>query len=344
MSAGTSSIRRPLIGFSLFAVLALLLTYVIYSTLERSVSGSTTSFSTYFTDASGLAAGDDVRMAGVRVGRVGDISLDNGRAKVTFDVQDNQPMYTTTKAAIRYQNLIGQRYLALSLANGDSKPLAAGSSLKQPSEDSFDVTKLLAGFQPVFDTLTPEQVNSLSNGLLRAFQGEDEVSLSETLAQVGTFASDMSNRDVVIGAIIDNLSGVLRDLARQGNQVGTLVDSIGDVVKGLNSNSAAFGRAVTDIGNTATGFADVLANTRGNLADAATSAKSATTRLIGSGASLDKTAVNLPIFLGHFPLVLGQGAYLNIYACDLDIAIGNVLFPPGLINQIGGPQHSVACR
>ncbi|MGV9672222.1 MlaD family protein [Gordonia sp. NPDC003504] len=343
MSAGATTIRKPLIGFSLFAIIALLLTYIIYSTLERSVPGDTHGYTTYFRDASGLASGDDVRMAGVRVGRVSSIDLDDGRAKVTFEVQTDQPMYTTTKAAIRYQNLIGQRYLALSLADGDAQPLPVGSTLKQPSEDSFDVTKLLAGFQPVFETLTPEQINDLSNGLVQAFQG-DTVSLSYTVAQVGKFASDMSNRDVVIGAIIDNLSGVLRDLSRQGDQVSTLIDSLKNVIANLNSNSSALGTAVTQIGQTASGFADVLTQTSGNLAAAATSANQATATLIGEGAKLDGLATNLPIFLGHFPLVLGEGAYLNIYACDLDIAIGDVLFPPGIINKIGGTQHSVVCR
>lgn len=344
MSRGQTSIRKPLIGFSLFAIVALLLTYVIWSTLERSLPGDTYSFSALFDDASGLASGDDVRMAGVRVGRVGSIDLDHGRAKVTFDVQNDQPMFTSTKAAIRYQNLIGQRYLALSLAPGAaSTPLAAGSTLQQPSEDSFDVTKLLAGFQPVFETLQPEQINALSEGIIQAFQG-NAVSLSYTVAQVGKLANDMANRDQVIGAIIDNLSAVMGDLARQGKQVGTVVDSISKLIANLNQNSAAFGRSVSEIGQTASGFADVLTQTRGDLASAATDARVATNTLINNGAKLDGLATNLPVFLGHFPMVLGEGAYLNIYACDLDIAIGDVLFPPGLINKIGGTKHSVVCQ
>ena len=87
MSAGKASIRKPLLGFAIFGVIALLLTYIIYSTLERSVSGSTNTYTTFFNDASGLAKGDDVRMAGVRVGRVDKIELDNGRARVDFEVQ-----------------------------------------------------------------------------------------------------------------------------------------------------------------------------------------------------------------------------------------------------------------
>ncbi|ACY22193.1 virulence factor Mce family protein [Gordonia bronchialis DSM 43247] len=344
MSAGKASIRKPLLGFAIFGVIALLLTYIIYSTLERSVSGSTNTYTTFFNDASGLAKGDDVRMAGVRVGRVDKIELDNGRARVDFEVQKDQPMFTNTKAAIRYQNLIGQRYLNLALQQGaPSQPLSAGSALKLPSEDSFDVSRLLAGFQPVFETLDADQVNALSLGLIKAFQGDD-VSLSSTVEEVGRLAADTANRDAVIGAVIDNLSGVMRDLSRQGNQVGTVIQSISTLIGDLNGNSAKFGRVVTDVGKTASGFADVLTRSRADLASAATDARIATRTLIGIGPKLDRLAVELPIFLGHFPLVLGEGSYLNIYACDLDIAIGDVLLPPGLINKIGGTNHSVVCR
>jgi phospholipid/cholesterol/gamma-HCH transport system substrate-binding protein len=344
MSAASDSIRKPLIGFTIFGLVALLVTYVIFSTLERSVSGSTNNYPTFFTDASGLAAGDDVRMAGVRVGRVDKIELDNGRARVEFEVQNDQQVYTNTRGAIRYQNLIGQRYLNLTLVEGrDSKPLAPGSTLELPSEDSFDVTKLLAGFQPVFETLDAEQVNALSQGLLEAFQG-NSVSLSYTVAEVGRLAEDTANRDIVIGAIINNLSTVMRDLSRQGGQLGTVIESMSDLIANLNSNSAAFGSAVSDIGRTADGFADVLSRSRGSLAAAATNGRIATRTLIENGSKLDRMAVDAPIFLGHFPLVLGEGAYLNIYACDLDVAIGDVLLPPGIFNKIGGTNHSVVCR
>lgn len=344
MSQASESITKPLIGFTIFGVVAMLLTYIILSTLERSVPGDLNSYTTYFNDASGLAEGDDVRMAGVRVGRVEGIERDGSRARVTFDVQTGQQVFTNTQAAIRYQNLIGQRYIALSLKEGeDSAPMDPGSTLQMASEDSFDVTQLLAGFQPVFETLEPEQVNELSQGLIDALQG-NSTSLSRTVTEVGQLANDMADRDAVIGAIIHNLSGVMRDLAQQGEQVGTLIDGIGGLIENLNRNSAAFGQSIDQIGETAAGFADVLTNSRGNLQAAATSARNATNILIGTGPQLDGTARNLPVLLGHFAQVLGEGAYLNIYACDLDIAIGDVLFPPGLINQIGGTQHSVVCR
>ena len=77
---------------------------------------------------------------------------------------------------------------------------------------------------------------------------------------------------------------------------------------------------------------------------AGTKARSATDQLIRIGAKLDKGAEILPEFLVHFPMVMSQGAYLNIYACELDISIGNVFLPPGLLRMIGGTQHSVVCQ
>ncbi len=338
------SIRKPLIGFSLFAVVALLLTYTIWSTLMRTGPTSTHGYTAVFNDSSGLSSGDDVRMAGVRVGRVSAIKLENGKARVDFTVDTAQQVYAATKAAIRYQNLVGQRYVQLTLVDGAARtPLAPGERLKQQSDDSFDVTRLLAGFQPLFDTLTSEQVNSLSEGLIAVFQG-DKVSLTNTVAQISTLANDMANRDEVIGSIVANLSGVMADLAKQGSQMSDLVKGTGDLVASLNTNSAAFGRVVSDVGRTAAGFGDVLARSQTSLASAGRDAAVATNTLIKLGPKLDRAAIELPVFLAHFPLVMGQGAHLNIYACDLDVAFGDVLLPPGIMNKVGGTAHSEACR
>lgn len=345
MSQQSASLRKPLIGFLAFAVVALFLTYLIWSTLERTLDGKTGDYRVTFGDVSGLAVGDDVRMAGVRVGRVESITLVDNKAEVGFDVLATQGMYTNTEAAIRYQNLIGQRYLALSLDTGQEQaPLGKGSMLPLPGVNSFDVTRLLSGFQPVFETMTAGQVNSLTMSLINTFQEGDAISLSNTITQIGQVASDMADRDEVLGGIINNLAVVMRELAAQGDQMSALLDNTAKLVEGLNSNSAAFGRSVELIGRTASGFGTVLAQSQESLKAASTSAQSATTKLIGIGSTLDRGAEVLPDFLAHFPMVMSQGAYLNIYACELDISFGNVFLPPGLLGMIGGKQHSVVCR
>lgn len=344
MSAPAASYRKPLIGFSIFAIVALLVTYTIYSTLERSVDGPTSSFVTTFGDAAGLRSGDDVRMAGVRVGRVESVSLDHGRAQVRFIVAKSQKIYAATRAAIRYQNLVGQRYLALSLVDGKPRTVIhPGSTLPLAGEDSFDVTRLLAGFQPIFDTLAPDQVNALSQGLVQAFDGDD-ISLSYTIAQLGKFAGDMAGRDQVLGAVITNLSQLMSEMAGQQDSISSTLLSLQKAITTLDDNSAAFGRGVSDIGQAASGMGDLLARLRPGLVSASSTLASATRGLVGDGAALDTIATDLPTFLLSLPRVMGTGAYLSLYICDLDISIGNVLLPPGIINKIGGTAHSAVCR
>jgi phospholipid/cholesterol/gamma-HCH transport system substrate-binding protein len=72
-----------------------------------------------FTDATGVVKGDDIRVAGVKVGSVEDVDVtDRTRALVTFKVEEDQKLTDSTFAAIRYRNLVGQRYIALTQGVG----------------------------------------------------------------------------------------------------------------------------------------------------------------------------------------------------------------------------------
>lgn len=351
---------KTTIGFALFGVFTLILTWIIWSTLERPVSGDTRDYSVVFQDASGLMSSDDVRIAGVRVGRIKSVALQGNDAKVTFEVQKDQPVYSNTQAAIKYQNLIGQRYLRLTLACPGSNPdntapgkqvlcapgekLGAGAKL-DPNlvENSFDISGLLVQFQPVFDTLTPEQVNKLTGSILQTFNS-DGVDVSYLVNSVGQVASNLGDHDQMIGAIINNLSQVTGSLVKQNDQLNSLLAGAAGVINVLNTNSATFGKAVVDIGNTASGFANLLSQTRPNLVNSVNNLRDGTSTLIANAPKITTLGQDTPSLLGYLARTMGDGAWLSLYTCDLDISIGNVLLPPGLFNKIGGTEHSAVCR
>ena len=125
--------RNPLIGLAVFLTVAVTVTWMVFATLQRDVAGPTNTYSAVFTDVSGMTTGDDVRVAGVRVGRVDKIELVGNLAKITFRVQRNQVLYTNTVASVTYQNIIGQRYLGLSGGtSGVRTPLADRSQIPLP--------------------------------------------------------------------------------------------------------------------------------------------------------------------------------------------------------------------
>lgn len=345
------SIRKPLIGFSLFAIVSVLVTVVIWNTLARTVDGATNTYRASFTDVLGLREGDDIRMAGVRVGKVTgiDLSYDKDKKKsvadVKFIVQRNQTLYGNTKALVRYQNLIGQRYIALSPGNGgDTTPLRNNAAIPlERTEPSFDVSALLNGFQPLFQVLAPEQVNRLSETFIQALQG-DRVSLSAFVTQAATLATDFQRRDAILSDVITNLSGVMSGLAKRGDELETLVTQTRSLIGGLYEQGQSLQQSTVSIANATGSMVDMLGQIQPRLNEAQDATRDALTLLLANGAKLDQAAVDLPAILARAGLFTSEGSVASAYICRLDVSLYGVLFPRGLFSQIGGPAQSAVCR
>ncbi|MFF4027767.1 MULTISPECIES: MlaD family protein [Nocardia] len=93
----------------------------------------------------------------MRVGKVATIALDrNNHAAVTFILQRGETVFGDTRASARYQNLLGQRYVALEPGEGNPAPLPDNGSIPlEQTEQSFDISGLLNGFQPPWPTCSP---------------------------------------------------------------------------------------------------------------------------------------------------------------------------------------------
>src|SRR5882757_2172542 len=208
--------RKPLIGLTLFVVMAIVLTWMVFVTLRREIAGPTNTYSATFTDISGMHPGDDVRVAGIRVGRVDSVDLEGTLAKVTFRVQKDQVLYSNTIASVTYQNIIGQRYLGLSPGPaGDQKPLAdRGQIPLEHTEPSFDIAYLLNGFEPLLTLLDPQQVDNLTNGIIQALQG-DSGSVLTLITQTSALTESFAGPDQILGELITNLNDVVTNLAGQ---------------------------------------------------------------------------------------------------------------------------------
>lgn len=340
------SIRKPLIGFSLFAIVSILVTVLVWNTLGRSVEGQTKTYSAVFTDALGLKEGDDVRMAGVRVGKIDKIELGDGNnAQVSFVVQDEQTLFGNTKALVRYQNLIGQRYLALEPGKGgDASELPVKGTIPvDRTEPSFDISALLNGFQPLFQVLDPQQVNRLSETFVLALQG-DRVSLSSFITQAATLASDFQRRDAILSDVITNLSGIMSGLAKRGDELETLITQTRSLVGGLYEQGQSLQQSTVQIADATTSLVDMVGTIEPKLATVQNSTSDALSLLLSNGAKLDQAAVDLPAILADAGRFTSEGAYANAYICELDVSLYGVLFPRGLFSQIGGDSHSAVCR
>ncbi|WP_067702605.1 MCE family protein [Nocardia jejuensis] len=336
--------RSATLGFAVFVLASVIATYTIWSTLQRSVPGDTHKYAATFHDVLGLRVGDDVRVAGVRVGRVDAIGFDSGRnARVVVQVRARQSIYPATKALIRYQNLIGQRYVELSGPPG-GEPLPPGATIPlERTESSFDVSTLLSGFEPLFSLLQPDQVNSLSQTLVQALQG-DGVSLSALITQAAGLASTFQLRDQILGDVITNLSGVVAGLANRSTELETLIAQSNALVSGLYAEGETLKNAVTQAATSTTSLTDLILRVKPGMARAQAEATTGVNLLLSNGARLDTAASELPFVLAGLARISGNGAYISSYICSLDVSLWGVLLPPGLLPQVGGNSHSEVCR
>ncbi|MDQ1530140.1 MAG: phospholipid/cholesterol/gamma-HCH transport system substrate-binding protein, partial [Microbacteriaceae bacterium] len=165
----------PLVKLAIFAIVTVLSVLLLLTTIQNQFFASTETYKANFTDASGLIAGSDVRIAGVRVGEVEDVQVvDRSVAQVEFSVEDERKLPTGAQFAIKYQNLVGQRYLDIQRGNGVmNQYLQPGATVPvTQTQPPLNLTTVFNGFKPLFQALNPDDVNKLSFEIIQVLQGE----------------------------------------------------------------------------------------------------------------------------------------------------------------------------
>jgi phospholipid/cholesterol/gamma-HCH transport system substrate-binding protein len=313
-----------------FAVVTLLAFGVLAATIANVQLGAKAHYTAIFTDATGLQKGDDVRIAGVRVGEVRSIGLvmSGGRpeAQVGFEVLKSSTLTQGTDAVIRYRNLIGQRFVALTEGTGSAAPLSAGGTIPvSRTEPALDLDVLFNGFKPLFAALSPNDVNELSGEIIQVLQGEGG-SIDQLLAHTASLTSTLADRDQVIGQTITNLNDVLGTVQQHDSQLGDLVDQLDRFVAGLAQDRTVIGNSLTNINALADQTADLLVAARpplkgdiGQLRDlAALLNKPSNTKVF------KQFAQNLPGKLATITRTATYGSFFNFYLCSFD---GTVVLP-----------------
>lgn len=346
-------VRRARIPLVLFVVFSVAVTWLVFATLRRDIAGPTTAYSAIFTDVSGLADGDDVRVAGVRVGRVDSIELRGvDRARVSFRVRSNQTLYTNTLASVTYQNIIGQRYLGLSQGEGEREKLAPGAEIPEShTNPSFDISYMLNGFEPLFSELDPQQVDNLTNAIIAAFQG-DQGSVLTLTTQAAELSRTLAGPDEVLGQMIGDLDTLMVSLAAQSTNLQTMLHQSQSVLSELAARREGLVTSVGSITRNVTRLSEIVDAITPDLQQFVRREPGFLQHGLTDGrARFAFMAANLPLVLKGLARTTQDGSYINLYACDLDLALWRGLFhwfnafviaaTPGNGNEV---WHTAKCR
>jgi phospholipid/cholesterol/gamma-HCH transport system substrate-binding protein len=314
----------PLVKLSIFLVVTIAATYLLAVTIANKNSGSTTSYKAIFTDVTSLNVGDDVRIAGVRVGSVTGLKIVNhNQAQVSFSVAKSRSLPKSTIAKIRYRNLIGQRFLEIDNGAGDPNDLLKAHQTIPASQtqNALDLTALFGGFQPLFQGLNPTEINSLSLSVIQTLQGEGGT-IQLLLQQVGDVTNALADKDQIIGELIDNLNSLLTTVAQRDTELGDLVDQLQRFVSGLSADRTTIGNSIDSINALAASTTDLLIQSRPPL-------KADVVALTNLAGLLNKNSGDLASAIQTTPLIAGEltrtasyGSWFNFYLCQVTAATG----------------------
>jgi phospholipid/cholesterol/gamma-HCH transport system substrate-binding protein len=303
--------------FGVFAVVSLLGIFALLAIFAQLRFEKENVYHAQFSNITGLKSGDFVRIAGVEVGKVKEITLlPDTTLSVEFGTDSSVVLTEGSRAAIRYDNLIGDRYLGLEEGVGGTHVLRPGATIpRDRTEPALDLDALIGGFRPLFRALNPEQVNALSGQLIAAFQGEG-ASISSFLAQTGAVTNTLADRDQLIGQVINNLNTVLGSLGDESRQFDKAVTSLSELVDGLAARKTDISTALAYVNKASSTIADLLSDARPPLKEVVAENDRASGIVVADHEYFDNILNTLPDkyrVLGRFGL---YGDFFSFYLCD----------------------------
>ena len=324
----------------IFMVVTTIATGVLVVTIGNLTFGGASTYKAVFADATGVNKGDDIRVAGVKVGTVKDVAItDRTRALITFSVDDSTSITEATHATIKYRNLVGQRYISLTQEVGSSSKLSEGATIPiARTAPALDLTVLFNGFKPLFQALSPADINQLSYEIVQVFQGEGGT-LESLLAHTASVTSTLADRDQVISDLVDNLSEVLDHVADRDEQLNELITTFRQFVGGLNSDREAILGSLDQISQLSVQTASLVKGIRSPLVDDIANLRKLTANIQRNRGELDRALQVLPIKLEKVGRTAIYGSWFNFYLCQFT---GKVKLP-GLTVPVSYNAGSPRC-
>jgi phospholipid/cholesterol/gamma-HCH transport system substrate-binding protein len=335
--------RRKMSGIitrvALFTTVCLLFTFALIATFGQLRFDDRTGYQAVFTNISGLKSGNFVRIAGVESGKVGDLTLHHdGTVTVGFAVDKGVRLTEGTKAVVRYENLIGDRYLALEEGPGSPRPLPAGSTIPLArTSPALDIDALIGGFRPLFRALDPDQVNALSGQLLQIFQGQGGT-LASVLAQTSSLTSTLAGRSELIGELIKNLNTVLQTFATRDHEFDNGLDKLSQLVEGLAQRKNDISTGLAYINAAAGSVTDLLVQARQPITQVVRETDRMSAQVLADREYVDKLLKDLPDVYQVLARQGMNGDYFGFYFCDVLLKINGKGGNPILVKLLSQPS------
>lgn len=209
-----------------------------------------------FSDATGVLGGDVVKAAGVTIGRVSTIEIEDGIAIVAMAIDEDVDLPDRLSARIRFRNLVGQRMITLA-EDPEAPSFRDGRIPLTHTRSAFDLTALFNGLRPLIRSTDPKDINVVSAAVVEALGGRsDEV--EGILSNLADVADVVATRDTELQSLLDGVNSVTSDLAGRDQQLRSTLRDLNSFLGTFAATRSDLDRALVTLEQAATSFKRVV--------------------------------------------------------------------------------------
>ncbi|MEV4755875.1 MCE family protein [Micromonospora sp. NPDC049559] len=269
-----------------------------------------------FRDASGLVAGNEVRVAGVRVGKVTEVGLarhgNQPYVRVRFRVEDDDVrLGRDTGATIRIKTVLGQKYLALAPA-GDGRLPERGEIPLERTASPFDVMAAVSGLAGTLDQIDTKQLATAFTTLAQTF-ADTPANVRSSLTGLSRLSQTVASRDAELRELLARAHQVTGVLAARDEEFRKLVADGEALLAEVNRRRDAIHQLLVGTNDLANQLSGLVAENRAQLGPALRQLRDVVAILQRNRDNLERTIERMGPFVTAFANVTGNGRWFDSY-------------------------------
>ena len=275
-----------------------------------------------FTEAGGLKMNDEVRIAGVRVGKVDEIELDDGQVKVSFKVDDAAGFGSETRAAIKVKTILGAMFLALEPAGGGQME-EDGTIPAARTSSPFDVVEAFEGLASTSEQIDTDQLAESLTTLADLTRNTPE-EFRGALSGLSRLSANIAEKDQQLNTLLVNLERVSTVLDERDQDIIKLMEDSDVLFRALVARRDAVHQLLVSTTTLSKELSALINDSREDLAPALAHLENVVAVLNKNEDNLDSSLRLMAPFYRVFANTLGTGPWFDTWIAN---------FPP--VPQVG---------
>ncbi len=286
-----------------------------------------TSYYAEFSDASGIHKGNMVQVGGLRVGRVTDVTLDDDRVLVKFEIDDGDVDFgPDSTASIEVLNLLGEKFL--DIQPSPEGQLESGATIPlENTEAAYDIVGVFGDLATTTEEIDTQQLSEALNVVSGTLDGSAP-EIAAAFDGIARLSRTVSQRDEQIQTLFESSQKVTKVLERRSQDIVDLMQHSDLVFKELRSRKKAVHRLLVNARILAQELQGLVQDNEEQIGPALAEVDELLTMLVERRDQLKATLHELGPYVDILSNIIGTGPWFDAVAINL-LSIPTGEFVPG---------------